>query len=179
MPQLKDILEKERLRSSLEQCKVVHLFQEGTFYRAYEWSAWLCVRYYPDLKVTHRILKGGEDMVFVGFPLTSLSRYTPEGAASQPVEDKSTDILLPSSVFAPDTDGDALQADFANWKQAQPLTEASKSRKEEEKSRAERNAHPRLTDVMLRIVAYPIEQHSPMACMTFLSEIKQQISEIL
>lgn len=45
MPQLKEIFEKESQRGSLEQCLVVHLFKEGTFYRAYEWSAWLMVHY--------------------------------------------------------------------------------------------------------------------------------------
>lgn len=39
MPQLKEILEKESQRDSLEQCAIIHLFKEGTFYRAYEWSA--------------------------------------------------------------------------------------------------------------------------------------------
>ncbi len=43
MSQLKEILEKEKERGTLEQCTQVHLFREGTFYRAYEWSAWLCV----------------------------------------------------------------------------------------------------------------------------------------
>jgi len=60
MSQLKEILEKEKDRSSLEQCAAINLFREGTFYRAYEWSAWLCLRYFTELKVTHRILKGGE-----------------------------------------------------------------------------------------------------------------------
>ena len=53
MSQLKEILEMEKERGSLEQCAVIHLFREGTFYRAYEWSAWLCVRYFTELKVTH------------------------------------------------------------------------------------------------------------------------------
>lgn len=73
MSQLKEILEREKDRSSLEQCGKIHLFREGTFYRAYEWSAWLCLRYYTELKVTHRLLKGGEDIVFVGFPLRALT----------------------------------------------------------------------------------------------------------
>ena len=54
MSQLKEILEKEKDRGSMGQCGVIHLFREGTFYRAYEWSAWLCVRYFAELKVTHR-----------------------------------------------------------------------------------------------------------------------------
>ncbi len=41
MSQLKEILEKDKERGSLEQCAVVHLFREGTFYRDYEWSGWL------------------------------------------------------------------------------------------------------------------------------------------
>ena len=55
MPQLKEILETERNRPTLEQCSVVHLFREGTFYRAYEWSAWLFrgrVGYTPEKKTS-------------------------------------------------------------------------------------------------------------------------------
>lgn len=175
MPQLKDILEKEKERTSPDQCRMLHLFREGTFYRAYEWSAWLLVRCYPDLKVTHRLLKGGEDIVFVGFPLTSLERYTPREAAVVPVDDKCVDIVLPSD----DADCESMQTGFANWKQAQPLTEASKKKDDERQQVERRNASPRLTDIMLDIMAYPIEQHSPMECMAFLSDMKQRISQIL
>ncbi len=63
MSQLKEILEREKERGFLEQCGKMHLFREGTFYRAYEWSAWICQRYFTELKVTHRLLKGGEDIV--------------------------------------------------------------------------------------------------------------------
>ena len=45
MAQLKEIFERESQRGTAESCTVIHLFQEGTFYRAHEWSAWLCVRY--------------------------------------------------------------------------------------------------------------------------------------
>jgi hypothetical protein len=179
MSQLKEILSTEQERGSLEQCAVIHLFREGTFYRAYEWSAWLCQRYFTELKVTHRLLKGGEDIIFVGFPLTSLDRYTPEGAAVLPSGDKSIEMTLPAEAFATDIDMESLRKGFEDWKQCQPLTEASKKKVEEERVRTERNAHPRLTDIMIRILAYPIEQHSPMECMTFLAGIKQQISDII
>ena len=179
MSQLKEILEKEKECNTLEQCAVIHLFREGTFYRAYEWSAWLCVRYFAELKVTHRLLKSGEDIIFVGFPLTSIDRYTPEGSAVLPSGDKSIEMTLPTEAFAPEVDMESLRKDFENRKQCQPMTEASKKKVEEEKARTERNAHPRLTDIMLRILAYPIEQHSPMECMVFLADIKQQISEII
>lgn len=38
--QLKEILSIEENRTEGSR-GVIHLFQEGTFYRAYEWSAWL------------------------------------------------------------------------------------------------------------------------------------------
>ena len=157
---------------------IIHLFREGTFYRAYEWSAWLCARFFPDLKVTHRILKGGEDIVFVGFPLTSLDRFTPEGSNVIPLDDNSVEIKTQGMVFPDGSEINTLQTGYLDWKQCQPLTEASK-KKEEEKKLSDRNPHPRLTDVMLQILAYPIEQHSPMQCMGFLSDVKKQLSEIL
>lgn len=179
MSQLKEILSIEQARSSLEQCAIMHLFREGTFYRAYEWSAWLCVRYFTELKVTHRLLKSGEDIIFVGFPLTSIDRYTPEGTTVSSSGDKSIEMTLPAQAFAPDIDMESLRKSFNDWKQCQPMTEASKKKVEEEKVRSERNTHPRLTDIMHRILAYPIEQHSPMECMTFLSDIKQKIAEMI
>lgn len=57
MAKIKDILEIESQRASLEQCRFVNLFQEGTFYRAYEWSSWLCVRYIQQFKTTKRLFK--------------------------------------------------------------------------------------------------------------------------
>lgn len=179
MPQLKAILEKESQRDTPDQYATIHLFKEGNFFRAYEWSAWLCVRYFPDLKVTHRAMKSGDDIAFVGFPPTSIERFTPQGATVAEMGEGLVDILLPEEAFPPQADAGQLAALFSDWKRSQPLTEASKKRQEAEKAISERNAHPRLTDIMLRILAYPVEQHSPMECMAFLSEVKQQVSEIL
>ena len=179
MPQLKDILEKEQDRGADGKRAVIHLFREGTFYRAYEWSAWLTVRYFTEMKVTHRLMKSGEDVVFVGFPLTSLDRFTPEGAHVAPDGEVCMDMTLPATAFPPDADAGSLLSDFANWKQSQPLTEASRKQVTEERAATERGAHPRLTDVMRRIMAYSVEQHSPMECMAFLAEVKRQLSEIL
>ena len=105
MAKLKDILDAESQRSALEQCRVVRLYAEGTFYRAYEWSAWLCVRYIQDFKATKRKFKNEEEpVVFVGFPVTSLSKFTPEGSEVTIAEDKSVELLLPAGVFGDTAD---------------------------------------------------------------------------
>jgi hypothetical protein len=59
-------------------------------------------------EVTHHLLKGGEDIVFVGFPLTSLDRYTPQGATVSPSDDKSIVMTLPT---------DVLKIGFVLWPQ--------------------------------------------------------------
>jgi len=99
MAQLKDIIDVENSRLSFESQRAVHLFPEGTFYRAYEWSAWLCSRYMGNLKATHRQYKNVEQtVVFVGFPQTSLQKFVPEGSTLKEETEGRLDVLLSRSV---------------------------------------------------------------------------------
>ncbi|MCD8235575.1 MAG: hypothetical protein LUD00_02740 [Prevotellaceae bacterium] len=45
MSEIKDILDIEQERSEPKDWQVINLFQEDSFYRAYEVSAWLCHTY--------------------------------------------------------------------------------------------------------------------------------------
>ena len=54
----KELIEQERLQVQSGHCRDVHLHKEGTFLRAYDWSAWLCCRYLHDFKVNKRVFKG-------------------------------------------------------------------------------------------------------------------------
>ncbi len=66
----KDIIEQENIRSSAT-CMELHLHQEGSFLRAYDWSAWLACRYLHDFKVNKRTFKGIDAPVaYIGFPAT-------------------------------------------------------------------------------------------------------------
>lgn len=67
---------KREVERTLDDRMVLHFYQEGSFYRAYEWSAWLCHRYINQFKVTHHHSKSIEHSVlFVGFPVASLEKY--------------------------------------------------------------------------------------------------------
>ena len=86
MAQLKEILEIEKKREEGGQYSTIYLFPEGTFYRAYEWSAWLCCRYINQFRTTKRYNKSvSADMVFVGFPKVSLAKFTPENVVPNEV----------------------------------------------------------------------------------------------
>lgn len=180
--QLKEVFAKEQSRKDGSDFRTIYLIPEGTFYRAYEWSAWLCHRYVSQFKPTHRQLKNAEDsVVFVGFPMTSLERHTPEGATVAEQEDKTMAIILPETLFE-ETTTEQLQTDYANWKKSVPLV---KSKEQEAKNQEQgtknqdKNAKTDMgvDEIVKRILGYPIEQHSPMEAMAFLSEIKQQLSE--
>ena len=180
MAKIKDILEIESQRETIAQCRMINLFPEGTFYRAYEWSAWLCMRYIQQFKPTKRQFKNEEvSLVFVGFPTTSLQKFTPEGAEVSIGEDKSVRIVLAETVFNADTEVKSLHEDYENWKQSVPLSESGKKEIEAEKYGKVGGSPVRLTDIMHKVLAYPIEQKSPMECMAFLAEIKKGIAEII
>lgn len=179
MAHLKDILDVEQQRTSDTECRQVHIFQEGTFYRAYERSAWLVVTYISPLKPTRRNVKGQEEsIVFCGFPVTSLPKYTPDGCVAAVQEDKSVLLSLPATLYPSVAAAEAEQEKFANWKQSIPLSESKKDAHKESIIDAAR-APMRLTEIMQQILAFPIEQKSPIEAMVFLSEIKQHLSHIL
>lgn len=179
MAHLKDILEAEQQRTTDAECRQVHLFQEGTFYRAYERSAWLVITCISPLKPTRRNVKGQEDsIVFCGFPVTSLPKYTPDGCAAVVQEDKSVLLPLPETLYPQIMSVEQEQERFTNWKNSVPLSETKKDAHKESIIDAAR-APMRLTEIMQQILAFPIEQKTPMEAMLFLSEIKQNLSHIL
>ncbi len=65
MASIKDIVQQEGSLRSPSHYSEIHLFQEGSFMRAYEWSAWLLCRYMHEFKVTRRQFKGIDASVYV------------------------------------------------------------------------------------------------------------------
>ena len=177
MPQLKEILDIEKSRNG--DNTTIHLFAEGLFYRAYEWSAWLCCRYVSEFKATRREMKGGGTMVFIGFPVKSLAKFVPTGV---PVEERdgSVRLLLPLESH-PELAGNSADTDFGNWKNSVPLTAPAKKNenlRDELKNNTD-NEPRRMSEIMLTLLDFPIEQKTPFECMTFLSELKRRIAALL
>ena len=192
MAQMKEIMETEKQRGTLELCRTAHLYREGNFMRAYGWSAWLFVKHVNDFKVTNRVIKAlGEAVPMIGFPPASMEKFTPQDAQVNLHQDGSMSVVLPSEVIPESTDLAALAAEYEEWCKTLPITESKSSKKERESpfddapiTDTNTNAITKkqpitLTGIIQRILAYPLEQKSPMECMTFLSEIKKQISAII
>lgn len=176
MAAIKEILEFESGREEFEIQRVIHLFQEGSFYRAYEWSAWLMCKFFHDFKVTHRHMKGVEQSVaLIGFPVTSLSKWLPQDIERHDVSDKHITFTLPEDVFV--DLGDEEKADaFTEWKSGHPIVEKQPKRLTDKST--EQPPVMSLSMIAQRIMSFPLEAKSPLECYQFLSEIKQQIAKL-
>lgn len=197
MAQLKDIVEIEKNRDDLAKCRTAWLYRDGSFLRAYEWSAWLFVKYINDFKVSNRQVKSlGQVLAMIGFPPASMEKFTPEGAQVSPQQDGSIVVELPSSLIPEDTDIQILAAEYEEWKNSLPVAESKIAKKERDAPSGDAStvgtwsaASPHqcqtqpqpttLTGIMQQILAYPLEQKSPVENMMFLSEIKLQLSSLI
>ena len=173
MAKLVDILAIEKERTDALHQRQIHLFADGSFYRAYEWSAWLCCTYIKQFQVTRRFIKSADsDMLFVGFPQTSLSRLLPEGCETVEQGDGPLLLSLPETLMKGDFD---RTQEFANWKSTIPMAEAKE--KKPQPTLADRPVS--MTGVMKRVMKYDVLQHSPIECMQFIQDIQRQLVEIL
>ena len=77
---------------------VVNLYAEGSFYKAYEQSAFVLCSYVRPLKVSARPLKGLKGLLLsVGFPMNALEKWAAE-AEIKTISDKCIQIIYPIMV---------------------------------------------------------------------------------
>lgn len=165
----------------------IHLFEEGSFFRAYERSAWLCVSFIRKFKANRKQVKNSDDsFAFIGFPITSLAKFTLEGAEVEEVNEKHLVMHLPASTFGDAPDPQKATEDFENWKQSVPLAVSKKTQKAAElpfddpfSPNASAPRATRISDVVQQILAFPLERKSPMECMQFVSELREQLSRLI
>lgn len=91
---------------------VVNLYAEGSFYKAYEQSAYVLCTYVRPLKVSARPLKGLDGLLLsVGFPMQALDKWT-VGSEIKAISDKCLQVRYPMLI---DMEGyDSWRAAFQN-----------------------------------------------------------------
>ncbi len=180
MAQLTEILDKEHSRTMPEQKREIYLYYDGSFFRTYEWSAWLIVRYIRQLTVIRRAVKSIDaEVVHVGFPKTTLDKYKLDG--TEVIENENDVVLrLPQSFFPPEEDAEQLQTDFVNWRQAQPVTITKKKNAALPAIAIEQTTQPQtLSGIMQRVLAFNVINSTPLQCMQFVSDIQQQLTKLI
>lgn len=193
MAQLSEILSIEESRKDNSQWNVIHLFKEGSFYHAYEWSAFLIHTVtYTDavreqtsdrkpLSVTRKKNKEGEGSIaLVGFPLPSLDKFIPNvaQAAFTPITDSQIDITIELPEGMKDLNAEMLLQKMEEWKEQFPLKEGKKDNKRNNDADIPYARPMRLSDIMGRILAFPLERKTPMEAVNFISDLKRDLSYI-
>ena len=198
MAKLADILTIERDRQEEGTWGKIHLFKTGSFYTAYEWSAWLtAVISYNDevrmqsktrmpLTVTRNAIASNEGDTFckVGFPLKSVEKFIPQRTNFEAIDDNHLIITIP---LPQPTDGSEITYErmaeaVEKWREAQPI-KATK----EKKPAADTAGMVAVTQslptgkagIITQILSYPLSERTPLDNIQFISSLKQQIVMIL
>ena len=189
MAKISEILEIEKDRNENDKWNVIHLFKEGGFYRAYNWSAWLIVTFsYNDdvrketkdrkpLAVSRKKLKNSaDDFVFVGFPLKSLDKFVPNNIGFNPITDTQIDVTVDLS-YGDDTTYDDLYEEYETWKDSVKMSE-DKQKHEKVISDNVTIAPHSISSVMAQVLSYPLESKTPIENMEFISLLKSQLASL-
>lgn len=115
-----------------------------------------------------------QSTIFVGFPTTSLPKFTPEGSHVQEIEGGSIVLSLPAEMILSSMDESGMSDSFEQWKLSIPITE-NQPKKQDEKSSFVAGTNT-ITSIMQKILLYPVESKSPIETMLFLSDVKKQFS---
>lgn len=201
-----DIMALEAQRQDPATWNVIHLFKEGPFWHAYEWSAWIiCTMTYNNKKVKEN--KSGEPLAvvhspvskkkpqetytMVGFQMQSFDKFIPKRVKQEPIEDKQIDITIdmPQPTDGSTVDYQRLKAGFDKWKSEQPITKkADDEDKPQKPTKTEKAAAATstptatiatqiLTDIEAELMAWPTEQKSLIDTLTFVNRLKGELAK--
>ena len=186
---ISEILAIEKNCQDSQTHNIIHIFKEGAFYRAYEWSAWLIAVIVNaatgnTLAITKKKAKDSDDtFVFAGFPLTSMEKYIPNEAqlSFTPINDEQIDITVELPVDIAMLGDEGINERIKEWSKQFKLKEKTKKEFEEGTRHELSVASPRITrisDIASQIIAFPLENKSPMEAWDFLSQLRKQIAAI-
>ena len=212
MSTIKEIFETEKKRREDGRLNVIHLFRDGNTYKAYEWSAWLCREYAVSdewlqqvgakrLNPVHKSVKQTSgNVIFVGFPPTSIDKFIPKSVQMEyvAVSDTLTDIAieLPADICGEEpVSYDAMLAKFQEWKQSFPVKEEKPKRdtgaggngggtggtalQELQALLPYKPGQPmRMSDILAQLVALPVEDISPNDALAVLRILKRQATAL-
>lgn len=182
---IQDIVKIEEARTS-ENLSVVHLFHEGNFYRAYDWSAWLMSSFpigeskNKPLQVSAKQSKDGYITAWVGFPVSSLNKFIPEEEIQlfNPIGDKQIDVTFNLSEEWMNADVEKIREAINEWKRTLPLSDNKKQKREGQEMAEMAPRVTRITDVLSCILSFPLESKSPMDAWEFLRQLRRQVAAI-
>jgi hypothetical protein len=138
----------------------IHLYKEGSFWKAYEHSAYLFVKHIKSYQTRLRYYKNiGQEVISIGFPDIALPTILEESNMIQQSETQVTLRLKEELVIE----------DFLVWKTQTPLTVIQKASKQEQ-NKTEQDSY-----LSISILSFPVANKTPIECMQFIAELQKQL----
>ena len=176
---LTDKFSREKERKDISDWKKIYLYREGTFLRAFNASAWLLATFvYNDefrkqvggkqpLQVQHLMSKTNGDYIFAGFPVASIDKYVT--MCDKRDENSDVVILTMCDIIAPlfQTVEEYEEA-YAKYLASLPPAKEKKDKPKQQQSfnseddGANIMASGGLFEILRSIVAYPLEEKTPL-----------------
>ncbi len=205
MPKIAEILLLERTRPQASDLNLVHIYKTGTFYTAYDYSAWLmAVISYNDevrsqsrdrkpLAVT-RIKLATEDGTFcrIGFPIKSIEKFAPKRTDFNDEDNAHITfrVPLPEPKDGTEVTFELLQKAVDEWTETFPIKPTKEDDSSQQASKPSTNpniATPETATMpagnrmglIQQIMAYPLSERTPTDNIAFITSLKQQIAALL
>ena len=176
---LPDKFEREKERKDISDWKKIYLYREGTFLRAFNASAWLLATFvYNDdfrkqlggkqpLQVQHLMSKTNGDYIFAGFPVASIDKYVT--MCDKRDENSDVVVLTMCDIIAPlFQTAEEYEEAYAKYLASLPPAKEKKDKPKQQQSfnseddGANVMASGGLFEILRSIVAYPLEEKTPL-----------------
>ena len=176
---LTDKFAREKERKDISDWKKIYLYREGTFLRAFNASAWLLATFvYNDefrkqvggkqpLQVQHLMSKTNGDYIFAGFPVASIDKYVT--MCDKRDENSDVVVLTMHDIIAPMFQTvEEYEEAYAKYLASLPPAKEKKDKPKQQQSfnseddGANVMASGGLFEILRSIVAYPLEEKTPL-----------------
>ena len=176
---LTDKFAREKERKDISDWKTMYLYREGTFLRAFNASAWLLATFvYNDefrkqiggkqpLQVQHLMSKTNGDYIFAGFPVASIDKYVT--MCDKRDENSDVVVLTMCDIIAPlFQTAEEYEEAYAKYLASLPPAKEKKDKPKQQQSFNSENdganvmASGGLFEILRSIVAYPLEEKTPL-----------------
>ena len=176
---LTDKFAREKERKNISDWKKIYLYREGTFLRAFNASAWLLATFvYNDefrkqvggkqpLQVQHLMSKTNGDYIFAGFPVASMDKYVT--MCDKRDENSDVVVLTMCDIIAPlFQTAEEYEEAYAKYLASLPPAKEKKDKPKQQQSfnteddGANVMASGGLFEILRSIVAYPLEEKTPL-----------------
>ena len=197
MANLTKVFQDEWNRHNPADWSKIHLFKMGTFWRAYEWSAWLisCVTFNKEAQQkTHnktpihvtRMMRTdveNETYCFVGFPLKSVEKFIPVRTNYESISDTHVviTIALPKPSDNSEVTFERIADAISTWKDTIEIKQKEKQKKTPAALSTvhEQSSQQVSGGLIATVMQYRIEAHTEQEHAQFIKSLQSLIVSIL